>query len=512
MLYGTNKQDIKILTHPYNPTADMNGFRQVGKRVPVTATKGTPPATIKTIKQTPLAGGVATAVVASVITTKPIPYPTPAELAKKPWFLANTATAFRNPRSTQVAALFNTKENTPMAKWPSNMVPGKSLFNETPAHEGDDRAGYDLNNLKGLMDYSRRGMGSLSAGDVATLGIDWDALTNPATLSGAGSYGEGGVMDGLVRMRQIQDAYIAGQLTQQQATDYVARLAPKVVSLVETIARQGSKQATAVNWIWGAVTGEGFIKPVGGKWVPQTPPNNTSMRKPFVMPAPNSSKNFFTKANKIVEPVAKVAFILPRLTTASAIRAVGARSSLAEKALGISGKEKTFVEKVGAPLTQVAAAIVGGKAIFAANAARTASQTASDTSGDTPAPIVSATSYNLNPPDATTGPPPPGTPMDTGSGYGFPNVLDSAKNLVTGQVKSQFDQAISDPAAFARKVKGKISNAQTMIQGVTAATGGGSDIPSSGNPIPEPSFIQKNGVIMAGGLGLLFFLLSKRHK
>lgn len=73
-----------------------------------------------------------------------------------------------------------------------------------------------------------------------------------------------------------------------------------------------------------------------------------------------------------VKSIGKVAFALPRLATASVVRAVGARSTAVNKALGITSKEEKLVEQYGRKAVWVAAgttvAVLGTKAVIAASA------------------------------------------------------------------------------------------------------------------------------------------------
>lgn len=126
----------------------------------------------------------------------------------------------------------------------------------------------------------------MSAVPEAPNAFDMTIASRP--LSGSGTYGEGSVRDALDRLRLIQDNLALGKLSQAEANDLSKPIVKMAQTATETIARQGSRQASMVNPFWGQIQAEGFVKAEGGQWVVQSiAPSSTRIEPEQFLPTPS---------------------------------------------------------------------------------------------------------------------------------------------------------------------------------------------------------------------------------
>lgn len=95
------------------------------------------------------------------------------------------------------------------------------------------------------------------------------AAQSPSPLSGAGSYGEGGVQDALQRLEGLKSQLLAGSINSADFMTQASPLVKQAQSLTESIAGKGSNAASAVNPIWQKLQSENFVKSEAGQWTPE---------------------------------------------------------------------------------------------------------------------------------------------------------------------------------------------------------------------------------------------------
>lgn len=200
----------------------------------------------------------------------------------------------------------------------------------------------------------------MSAVPEAPSAFDMTVASRP--LTGSGTYGEGAVRDALNRLRSIQDALALGQLSQGEANDLSAPVVKMAQTATETIARQGSRQASLVNPFWGQIQAEGFVKAEGGNWVVQSvAPSSTRIEPEQFLPTP---KQRGSGVNNVLKKAASVG-----VSTLAGFVGGGSVGALAGAARGVVKNTKTGEAENITLRTTGQAAVLGAVANVAAGVA-----------------------------------------------------------------------------------------------------------------------------------------------